>query len=171
MIFPLASVAASLPLLAGVALATFLLMRRLAKRRRSDQRLQTQASTPMPGALGKEPAQLLRFQVEMQELHRELSARLDTKMAALLQLIRQADERIETLEQLKADSTSPVQKAGAEPASDERELPASDEIEILKLAAQGFSAATIAHRTSKSLAEVEATLHLNAQSSQASAHR
>ncbi len=44
------------------------------------------------------PAELDRWEVEMHEFVRDFSARLDTKLAALQQLVLMADQRLESLD-------------------------------------------------------------------------
>jgi hypothetical protein len=51
-----------------------------------------------------QPADLVRWEVEMHDTARELKAELDTKMAALQVLIRQANEACERLERATAEA-------------------------------------------------------------------
>ena len=52
-----------------------------------------------PGHNLDAPAEVLRWEVHMQETARDLSAQLDSKMIALQHLIREADRAAERLEQ------------------------------------------------------------------------
>lgn len=158
---PLASALAAIPLFLGVALATVILMRRISRRRRAELRaeksaLNPHAPAPLRSSVGQMPSEIERAQVELHEMYREYSARLDTKISALMHLIRQADERIAELDRQSGvvNEEPSIPSVFAESATN-----ANDECrEILQLAEQGFSAATIANRTDTSVAEVETVL-------------
>ena len=65
------------------------------------------------------PDELVRWEVEMHEIARELSARLDTKMGVLAQLIRDADRastRLETA--LKAERQDKQEEKGRQDLQD-----------------------------------------------------
>jgi len=107
-----------------------------------------------------------RLLVEMEEISREMNARLDTKMAALEELIRQADQRLARLESLPsgpptgAAAAEPKPAASPEPAPPPE--PPSRYDSIYDLADQGLSASEISHRTGKPAGEVELILNLRA---------
>jgi hypothetical protein len=110
------------------------------------------------------PEQVAKFEVQLQETMRELSAQLDNKMVCLQVLLRQANEKIHRLEQLQRIESTNADTSAAEPIA--RESSAAGEVadpdpihrEIYLLADQGFSAVTIAHRVAQPLREVEAVL-------------
>ena len=93
-------------------------------------------------------ATMERLVIELEELSREVSAKIDTKMRTLEVLIRQADERIDVLKNLV-------------PTSDEksREL-ASRYGEVYELADSGTSLGDIAKQTGMHAGEVELILSL-----------
>lgn len=80
-----------------VAITSWLLLRTFLKRQ-TNQRFkpptETRSGAPLVGA----PKDVARWQVEMHDLTRDLSAQLDSKMGALQHLIRQASEETERLE-------------------------------------------------------------------------
>lgn len=89
------------------------------------------------------------LQVNVMEFTRDIEGRLDTRMHALENLIRDADERIRRLEEL---SGAPHR----EPSPQTPPLHA----EIYSLADQGFDKIEIARRTSTNPGEVELILGL-----------
>lgn len=122
-------------------------------------------------ALSDAPAEIARWQVEMYELSRELKGEIDTKLALLQLLIRQANEAAERVEratnqQIASDTShsrdaldalenwQPTGSAPPTPA----QLPQARN--IYALADRGISAATIAAETGLSLGDVEMTLSL-----------
>ena len=98
-----------LMLIAGFILLAWVLVRRqmTAKRRlRNDtnaadkaMKLQT-AETSRALPLSDAPIETQRWQVAMFELHRDLKADLDTRIAVVSTLLRQVDERIAHLEKI-----------------------------------------------------------------------
>jgi len=113
------------------------------------------------------PGQVAKFEVQLQETMRELSAQLDNKMVCLQVLLRQADEKIRRLEQLQQSemnneaASTPTAGFGAN-SSSAAVASAIDPAhqQIYGLADQGFSPVTIAHRVSRPLREVEAILQI-----------
>jgi anti-sigma factor RsiW len=92
---------------AGSALLAFVLLRRLWRRSSSPPpATPSEARTDARGALD-------RYEVELHELAREVTARIDTKLALLEELIRQADARAAELRSL-------LKEAKVENAADER---------------------------------------------------
>ena len=93
-------------------------------------------------------ATMERLVIELEELSREVSAKIDTKMKTLEVLIRQADERIDALKNLV-------------PTSDEksREL-AARYSEVYELADSGTSLGDIAKQMGMHAGEVELILSL-----------
>jgi hypothetical protein len=65
------------------------------------------------------PDELVRWEVEMHEIARELSARLDTKIGVLAQLIRDADRASDRLEAaLKAERQDEQDEKGRQDLQD-----------------------------------------------------
>ncbi len=97
-----------------ILLAWVLVRRRLSGRRRLRQEVlasdkaaarqtaETSRSLPLADA----PLETQRWQVAMFELHRDLKADLDTRIAVVGSLLRQVDQRIAHLESLQQDRTS-----------------------------------------------------------------
>jgi hypothetical protein len=111
------------------------------------------------------PEQVAKFEVQLQETMRELSAQLDNKMVCLQVLIRQANEKISQLEavQLPLQAEHPLAKpetTSREESTTAMSTMAGDPLwqQIYTLAEEGFSPVTIAHRVARTLAEVEAIL-------------
>ncbi len=89
-----------------------------------------------------------RLLLELEELSREISGRIDTKMKTLEVLIRQADERIQALEGAMPEGGKSIREA------------ASRYKEIYELADSGTSLEEIASRTGIQSGEVELILSL-----------
>ncbi len=80
-----------------VAITSWLMLRVFLKRRidsRFKPPTEGQSAAPLVGA----PKDVSRWQVEMHDLARDLSAQMDSKMSALQHLIRQAADESERLE-------------------------------------------------------------------------
>jgi len=137
-----------LPTIAIGGVALYMLVTVQARRRRARER----EREIMPGSKGRGDedlrATMERLVLELEELSREISAKIDTKMRTLEVLIQQADERIEALTKLT-------------PASEEkrREL-ASKYGEVYELADSGASLDEIAKKTGMHAGEVELILSL-----------
>ena len=91
---------------AGILLMTIVFMRRSIRhyRKKAEQpetsRIEAKVKTSAArDLLHDAPPELLRWQVEMHEIARDLKAELDTKMRSLQVLIRMADEATERLQQ------------------------------------------------------------------------
>lgn len=148
-------------LVLGMGLLAALLLRRtyrrLGRRRKDESAI---ARVPRPKAMPRElmdaPADIAQYEVRLHETARELCAILDSKMAALNALNQQAQAKIDRLEALLGQVES-----GAPAAPPPAAAPAAYEgehAELYRLADEGFSAATIAHRTHRPLAEVRTLL-------------
>lgn len=168
-------------MLAGLVLAIGLLLfrvqRQLGLRRRADAghlaaaRVEGRGRIAMPA-----PDDVVAWQVEMQELARELAAQLDSKMVALQQLIRDADRASARLEAalaaegdgcgegLAEEQCRPqaaAHDAGPPPASTPRDPAERDRYEeIYTLCDYGFSPQEIAGRVGNTAGEVELILAL-----------
>lgn len=114
------------------------------------ERRSVRASAPPRGTTGAGD----RWEVEMHETARELSAQLDAKMSALQALIRDADRAAQRLEAALGKATPDADRT--EPAG---RTPASRE-EIYTLADYGFDSPEIARRTGVPVGEVELILGL-----------
>jgi len=105
--FELTTQQAQMMLLAGLVLLGWVLIRRQlrARYRQHTQSLSdrdfakklARADSPRGVPLASAPPETQRWQAEMLDLQRELKAELDMKIAVVQALIRQADEKIETL--------------------------------------------------------------------------
>ena len=123
--------------------------------------------------------ELIRQEVEFHERSRDMSGMIDSKIRVLQQLITQSQQQIERLEALlmksedpAAGTSSPTAESASSPIVAKPVVPISTpttpddpqlaEIphlsEILALADEGFSIATIAHRVGLPLQDVESIL-------------
>ena len=116
------------------------------------------------------PEQVAKFEVQLQETMREISAQLDNKMVALQILIKQANEKIAQMETLQRaihleNAEVDPAAAAAIPESLKKETEAIDPAlqQIYVMADQGFSAVTIAHRVARPLSEIESLLRERAK--------
>ena len=132
------------------------------------------------------PAEAMKWEVEMHETARDLSAQLDSKMSALAHLIRDADlasARLEmALEAVGDDLNQPTSDESLEtpettgansnsaqtsmPADEDRTAEVTDERaheELYTLADYGFDAREIARRIDIPIGEVELILRLRPQ--------
>ena len=94
---------AAVAIIGMVLLRTYRRLGRRPKHSRPIERLKRPVDDPVAHHLDA-PDSLARWEVTMCEIERDVSARLDTKMAALSQLIRAADEATERLEQHLGES-------------------------------------------------------------------
>ncbi len=111
---------------------------------------------------------LERMAVDLEEVAREISAMLDTRMRALDRLIRDADERIARLGGADGggqgpppadDEAAPAAPAGPPPESKARET-LEHHAHIYSLADQGLSVLEIAEQTAYQRGEIELVLSL-----------
>ena len=110
-----------------------------------------------------------RWEVQMHETARDLSARLDSKMGALQALIADADRAAARLE-AASDGRSQPAREDAEPITQAEALLSSGDshddgasprqAEVCALADYGFDAAEIADRIGRPVGEVELILSL-----------
>ena len=119
------------------------------------------------------PPEVLRWEVQMQEIGRDLSAQLDSKMSALQALIADADRaaaRLETAMGRSTDLQSPRPQSPAPLPSDSRPPAQAEALdpspssnrreEIYTLADYGLDTAGIANRIGIPIGEVELILSL-----------
>lgn len=117
----LASTFAVVPFLAGVALLTWVLMKRSYKRLGRSRRNRViphlerlpRPRTQWDGVQRDTLAQVERQKVEMHEMTRDLNGQLSSKIIILEQLISDSQQQIDRLEQLleKAEHTSSVDRS------------------------------------------------------------
>ena len=131
------------------------------------------------------PAEAMKWEVEMHETARDLSAQLDSKMSALGHLIREADRasgRLETALDAAGGHARPPTQAGSletaattdfhpnstpadgSPGEEATGQPAHDE--LYTLADYGFDAREIAQRLGIPIGEVELILRLRRERKQ-----
>ncbi|MBS0208633.1 MAG: hypothetical protein JSS27_06720 [Planctomycetes bacterium] len=105
-------------LVVGVVFLVLMKMRRPAADTRDPwaKRSSTKQTAQAAGKMvGEASGEVRRWEVGMHELARDLSAQLDSKMVALQQLMRMADERIMQLEKLQnTEESRDVSPLGAE---------------------------------------------------------
>jgi len=112
--------------------------------RRANQAIQAmrehkEPSIPLSGA----PAETQRWQAAMFDLQRELKAELDTRIIIVQTLLKQVDEKIDTLNNLRVDPhTAPPPDS-------------SIRLKIKELMQRGLNAREIATKTGMSLNDVE----------------
>jgi hypothetical protein len=121
-------------------------------------------------ALADAPAEVNRWQVEMHELARDLKGELDTRIAILQILLRQADQTAARLRGLGlglGESLDPLAEIErwqpGDAASPNRPTHHPLAARILALAEEGKSPAEIAHQTGLPIGEVEIALSLREQ--------
>ena len=151
--------------LGGLALIVAVLLRRgMGKpaRRRFDS---GNSGTPFSsmGTRHEMPQDVLRWEVHMHEVARDLQGTLDSKIAILNQLVIDADRRIALLGKLEAQGAPrPVKPASAVPggSAEESRIVTLGEDEIYRLADAGFGGAAIADLTQSPLGDIEMILSL-----------
>jgi hypothetical protein len=161
-------------MLAGIALLVAILLRRVyryqGRVRRGEDHSPLAGRAPLPTrassrGLSDAPQNVLRWEVEMHELARDLKAELDTKMRLLQVLISQAQGTCERLQRLlaQADGLPPGQDAPERPVHP-RLRPSTArsprESAIYALAEAGHTAREIADQLAAPLGEVELLLSL-----------
>ncbi len=91
---------------AGMALATVILMRRLWRRPRHSRQVLPLARPTRDRPAADLSQEVLRWQVEMHELARDLKGELDSKIRVFDALVREAREERQKLEALLRDVSS-----------------------------------------------------------------
>jgi hypothetical protein len=152
--------------IAAVAIITWMLLMRshryFGRQRASEPENKWESKpTPKPPAVqGELPATVARWEVEMHETARQMSAQLDGKMSALQALIADADRAAARLEAALDGESAPA----APPSDNQTEslkLPSEGRREeIHTLSDYGFTAAEIARRIDAPVDEVEAILRV-----------
>jgi hypothetical protein len=108
---------------AGLALACWLLMRRIGRQSRENSDRQVGELSPDKSrgrALLDAPPEVARWQVELHETARELKAEIDSKLLALQALVNVAREERERLEAAleQAKAIEPAKTSGEDVADD-----------------------------------------------------
>jgi hypothetical protein len=109
------------------------------------------------------PAEARQWQVELHDLARTTRAELDTRLAALQQLLVEADRRIARLEKLERGAAlkSNMPRPHFDPPPADRDETAGPRTAaIYAMADAGLNVAAIANRLNEKLSEVETTLRL-----------
>ncbi len=167
--------------LMALAMMIFILLRRshrkLGRRKQDDSpmvRVPRPRQEPSKHGTLDAPPDVLRWEVQMHETARDLSARLDSKMSALQALIADADRAATRLETAMGQSTGPLPVDSSPPtqaealgrshaadAADNGHSPSSQRREeIYTLADYGLDATGIASRVGIPIGEVELMLSL-----------
>ena len=115
---------------------------RIANRELHKIRNHTEISVPLCDA----PPETQRWQAALFDLQRELKAELDTRIAVVQSLVRQADQRIARLESLERSWNV------------RSEMTAGNEDLVSALIREGHTAAEIASKTGLPLGDVEMTI-------------
>lgn len=159
---------------AALLLSGFVLFRsqryfsRLARRTSFSESLREPLPEAEPEAASVPSLKAERWEVEMQELARELSARLDSKMVALQHLIREADRAAARLERALNPTAAPPAASAAQDAPASAPDDAAPGIagyqqryeEIYRLADYGYPPEEIAQRVGSPIGEVQLILGL-----------
>ena len=169
----LANMASTGMMLAGIALLTIILLRRSYRYYGRKKPKKTEAGaylakTARPTTTGRSlstaPAEVLRWQVEMHEIARELKAEMDSKMRSLQVLVLQAREEADRLQSILDQLTSSrLEEVDCSSVTDSPAmLPVFEErrSRIYALADEGESSQGIADRTGVPIGEVELILSL-----------
>lgn len=154
--------------IAAILLITVTLLRRSYRYQRRQKRggsshpSKHQVDKDPRGLRAGAPDSIVRWEVEMQELARDLKAEIDSKMVALQHLIHDADRAANRLETaLVSASPTNAEYTEEQPAT---ELPPPESAalreEVYTLADYGFSLADIASRLATPIGQVELILRL-----------
>lgn len=121
----------------------------------------TKPTPKTPAAQGELPEAVARWEVQMHESARQMSAQLDCKMSALQSLIADADRAAARLEAAsgKPQTAPPASTPDKPPETLKMSSDARRE-EICTLSDYGFTAADIARRIDAPVGEVESILRL-----------
>lgn len=161
--------------LCGAVLLVIYIVLRASKKRRRDplDRPPVQSTLSQQRSVERQMSNLL---VELSEMARQITAQLDTRAAKLEALMREADEKIATLQTMQNGNGTP---AGPAPSASRgfsdpslvmgaSRTPAASEddprhVEVYALADQGLSAADIARKLSRPNGEIELILALRSR--------
>lgn len=158
------SVVATLVFIGVISFTLLMRSQRYFRRQRPDP-LPSILAKQRPAAISKPPADIDRWQVQMHDLARDLSAQLDSKLSALQYLVNLADERIAELQALTAALSSTGTQAERLAQSAVHMPPTKPETraaEIYALSDAGKSSQAIAALIGAPVGEVELMLGLRA---------
>jgi hypothetical protein len=150
-------------IIAAVLTIVYAVMRPMKKKRKDPLAEKKPVSLAGQREVEKQMTDLI---VELEKMARQMTSQLDTRAAKLEILLRDADERIETLRSLAAAApsnggTRGLKLAGASVVVDDvEEIPDPRHNEIYELAQNGHSAHQIAQRLGRPYGEVELILAL-----------
>ncbi len=171
-------------LLAGMVLLGWVLIRRtiaakqrmIREGRQADQSLRAMRQPKTPAVpLCDAPPETQRWQIAMFDLQRELKGELDSRIAITQALIRQADERIQQVDERIAELSQLDSAEGAEPPCpdprpckaggkgtdspvSQSNFPGDARDRIAELAASGLTASEVSEQTGLPIGEVELIL-------------
>lgn len=111
------------------------------------------------------PDNVVRWEVEMQDLARDLKAEIDSKMIALGHLVRDADRAAERLEKALASAPPPTVPSTEDKQFAQAKDPENAALreEVYTLADYGFSVHDIASRLATPAGQIELILRLREQ--------
>lgn len=137
------------------------------KRVRSTSRHDGPVTTSSRSYQTDAPDSLVRWEVQMHDLARDLKAEIDSKMIALGHLVRDADRAAERLEKAlaSAPSLSDPTNEDTQPAQPRDAENAALREEVYTLADYGFSVHDIASRMGTPVGQVELILRLRGEKS------
>lgn len=120
------------------------------------------AASRMPAGADDEPVELTRWRVEMYETAREIKAELDSKIAVLQVLLRDAEEHQRRLAQaLESDARASTGGNDAIEPRRQAALPSGESKDLIyRLADEGRSCEAIAAQARVSVGDVELLLSL-----------
>lgn len=157
-------------LIAAILVATITMLMRLyryqSRQKRGGSSLPSkhQIEKDSRGLRAGAPDSIVRWEVEMQELARDLKAEIDSKMVALEHLIHEADRAAGRLETALASAPPAATdtECAEEPQATKLQTPESEALreEVYTLADYGFSVADIASRLATPIGQVELILRL-----------
>ena len=160
-----------------IILSLFMLMRKRMQRRRGGKNITAREQLERMKDEKAVRGDLQQLMVELEQLTRRFSAQLDAKAVHLEKLLREADQRIDRLEQLQQvqppaqqDHAPSLQLHGAvEPQPAQAEPPAPDEPHdeqaqfrrsVYELADQGLEPLQIAQKLDEHIGKIELMLAL-----------
>jgi hypothetical protein len=148
---------------AVIAVVTAMFLLRIA-RRRGAAPAQIESMPTETKSEREAPAEVRQWQVECHDLARSTRAELDSRVAALQQLLVAADQRIARLESFCGRSASEpsttLRPHFDPPPAEGLETATARTAAIYAMSDAGLNAAAIANRLRERLGEIEATLRL-----------
>jgi hypothetical protein len=168
-------------LLLGILILTVFM---LISTRRKIQRSRQQSGLTVKERVSRETqdrnvySQIGELMAELADLSRQINGQLDTRMAKIDFLLREADQKIEKLQQLTGAKTQMVDKSSVEnvsfhdlqrkngeqpsqPVVEYKENPDPIVREVLNLKERGMSSVAIAQQLDRPVGEIELILSIN----------